>query len=90
MLQIDADPARVLAELTAKRRHVAMWMEARLYLKVTLDRLHAAEDDVEIKRASHDYSEGLGMQAVTEDLLRVDASLYVDHPGFLAEWKIDD
>lgn len=90
MLQIDADPARVLAELTAKRRHVAMWMEARLYLKVTLDRLHAAEDDVEIKRASHDYSEGLGMQAVTEELLHLDALDYTDHPAFLPEWRIAD
>lgn len=87
---LGADPTRVHAELAAKRRHVAMWLEAREHLWRALDWLYAAQDGDEIKRASHNYSEGLGMQAVTEELLRVDASLYVDHPGFLAEWKIDD
>lgn len=90
MLQLDADPARMLADLAAKRRHVAMWLEAREHLRRALDRLCAAQDDDEVKTARRRYSEGLGMQAVTEDLLRVDATLYVDHPGFLAEWKIDD
>lgn len=83
------DPARTAADLEAKRLHIKMWLDARAHLRAALARLNAAEDDGAIKRASHDYAEGLGMQAVTEELLRIDARAYVERKDFDPAWGTD-
>lgn len=85
------DPARVLAEIAAKRQHIVMWQEAHAEGRTRLTRINAApvDDDKLLRRLNIDYYEALGMLAVAEKVLRLDANVYAEHPDYDPEWRID-
>jgi Family of unknown function (DUF6221) len=73
-----ADPGRVLREVEAKRKRLALMADAQ----ADMDRLLA---DKHAGRAEQAMAVGRARGATVA--VKYDAEVYSDHPGYRAEWK---
>jgi hypothetical protein len=70
------DPARVLAEVEAKRTRIAMLVDSTTYFA-------GPAINEEVRRPLVGV-----LQAVTRHLLRLEAQVYADRPGFKDAWRL--
>lgn len=69
----DIQPARMLAEVEAKRRVIAQWEDVRAQARnpVSVDNFQAARIE----------------QGALSDVLRLFGACYADHPDYKPEWR---
>lgn len=89
------DPARVLAEIAAKRKRLALYLEAREALTAALTAAPAKALD-ETPATAHSYSrERITINTLTgrftayETCARLDVMVYSAHPDYDPAWRID-
>ena len=84
------DPARVLREVEAKRKRLALYLDAKETLAVALKKAPPEDDPA----TAHSYvrerinvNQASGRFTALEMSVRLDAMVYGDHPDYRAEWK---
>lgn len=89
------DPARVLAEIAAKRKRLALYLEAREALNAALNAAPAKALD-ETPATAHSYSrERITINTLTgrftayETCVRLDVAAYSAHADYDPAWRID-
>lgn len=86
------DPARVLADITAKRKRLALYIEAEKTLRAAIETVPPEEPENMHTytrprgRAMHDAGRFLAF----EKSVKLDAMAYASHPDFDPAWRTDD
>jgi hypothetical protein len=85
------DPGRALREAGAKRKRLALYLDAKEALKTALKNAPMIDDPA----AAHSYvrarinvNQASGRFAALEMSVRLDAMAYHDHPDYEQEWKL--
>ena len=84
------DPARVLREVEAKRRRLALYLDAKETLAAALEKAPPEDDPA----TAHSYvrerinvNQASGRFAALEMSVRLDAMAWSDHADYRPEWK---
>lgn len=81
------DPARVLAEIKAKRAHIALWREGNERMSAAIKKQRTATNDLSKKSAMLQREQALGFHEATVQLLQLDVAIYASHEDFDESWR---
>ena len=81
------DPARVLADIAAKRARVAMWQEA-LDKRARATKLTGSGSEMMRQASARLPAEADGFCEAVLKMVMLDASVYAEHPDFNPDWRV--
>jgi hypothetical protein len=80
-------PARVLADLAAKRARLAMWQEA-LDKRARATKLSRSDSGMMRRAADTLPAQANGFCEAVLKMVQLDASVYAEHPDYRREWAV--